>query len=252
MASGIADCLLADRAVLPHGGEWAAGGGCWWAAPLCPPTELGSCPRALHPCCWCLLPARATQRGPGTIPDFCKLQGERERVPAAVLSWAGLEGGGIPAPLGTLLKVKPVKPGPCAASGPGTAVLLLWQQGPACLCSVSPASHLPGPAAMGCRQGGLPTLVPVPCPPAGDEGAAWTSPPQCPGAVPGARAPRLAGRAQPLPWCPRCFWQPRACSPAVRRGVPKPRLGVWLQGAGEAWLSCCGGDVSSLAWKGHD
>lgn len=95
-------------------------------------------------------------------------------------------------------------------------------------------------------------LVPVPCPPAGDEGAAWTSPPRCPGAMPGARAPRLAGRAQPLPWCPRCFWQPRACSPAVRRGVPKPRLGVRMQGAGEAWLSCCGGDVSSLAWKGHD
>lgn len=85
------------------------------------------------------------------------------------------------------------KPGPRAAGGPGTAVLLWWGD-------LRSASHLPGPAAKGCRQGGMPMLVPVPSPPDRDEGTARTSPLWCPGMMPGAGAPRQAGRAQPLPY----------------------------------------------------
>lgn len=130
----------------------------WWGVGCGYPHSLS--PGALHPCCSGFLLAWAAQQGTGSVPSLCKLRGKRGRVPAAVLSWAELEGGGIPAPSGNLERKNSIKPGPWAASGPLSvagdtrllalclpdilSVLLLWNAGrEGCLCwSQFPVSHL--------------------------------------------------------------------------------------------------------------
>lgn len=187
-------CLPLGRSHRPCGRERAVGGGCWGAAPV-PPGRAGELPEGSvstllalaswpgNPAgTWTLSLASASCRGKG---PSCHVELGRREVASLLL----------------LQKVKPVRPGPWSAGGPGTAVLLLRHGN---LRSATPASHLPGHAAVGNR---LPMLIPVPCPSAGDEEAPWTSPPWCPRAVQGARAPHLAGRARHLP-CPSASSSP--------------------------------------------
>lgn len=169
------------------------------ALPSCPGNPAGT---------WALSLASASCRGQG---PSCRVE----------------LGCGEVASLLLLLKVKPVRPGPWSAGGPGSAVLLLWQGNqPACAVPPwRPVCLVVQPWGTGRK--GCPCWSQFPVPQLGMRKHPGH---HCHG------APGHCGVPEPLTWwaelgtCP----VPVPPVPPATQGSPKAGLGVGVQGAGEA------------------